>query len=294
MPIRSSFALSAFLLLACGGPKQEPAPAPVGAPRSDPAAVPVAPREEQLVVFAAASLRDVFTTLSDALKAGNSGITVTLDFAGTQELRTQLEQGAQVDVFASADQKQMGALLEAGRVKEPSIFARNEPVIVVAKESADKVRSIADLPKLKKLVIGGPEVPIGRYTLQILDRASQKLGKDFAKRTLARVVSRELNVRQVLAKVSLGDADAGIVYRTDALSLKAGKENVTVVEIPADMNVIADYPIAVVTDAPHPKLADQWLKLVQSELGQRALQSAGFMSPANVPPAAASGAAAGK
>jgi len=289
--------LSTFLLLACGGAKQEsapvpPAPAPAAAP--EPAPAPVPAKEEQLVVFAAASLRDAFTTLSDAFKAANSGITVTLNFAGTQELRTQLEQGAQVDVFASADQKHMGELLKAGRVKDPALFARNEPVIVVAKESAKKLKGIADLPKLKKLVIGVPEVPIGRYTLQILDRASEKFGKKFAEQTLAKVVSRELNVRQVLAKVSLGEADAGIVYRTDALSLKEGKENVTVVDIPPDINVIAEYPIAVVTDAPHPRLAEQWVKLVQSELGQRALQSAGFLPPGEPAAAAPSGAAPAK
>jgi molybdate transport system substrate-binding protein len=173
----------------------------------------------------------------------------------------------------------MTELLNAGRVATPVLFARNEPVIVVARESAKKVHGIADLPKLGKLVIGVPEVPIGRYTLQILERASAKLGKKFADQTLAKVVSRELNVRQVLAKVSLAEADAGIVYRTDALSLKESKDSATIVDIPSDINVIAEYPIAVVTGAPHPNLASAWVKLVQSELGRRALQNAGFMLP---------------
>jgi molybdate transport system substrate-binding protein len=289
MLTRRSLIISSLLLACCGSPKQEPQPAPPPEQQATPPAPPPAapPQEDQVVVFAAASLRDVFTALSSAFKTANSNTAVTLNFAGTQELRTQLEQGAQADVFASADQKHMTELLNAGRVTAPVVFARNEPVIVVARESAAKVQSIADLPKLKKLVIGVPEVPIGRYTLQILERASAKLGKKFAGQTLAKVVSRELNVRQVLAKVSLGEADAGIVYRTDAQSLKAGKDSVTVVEIPPDINVIAEYPIAVVAGAPHPNLASAWFKLVQSELGRRALQDAGFMLPeADAAPAA--------
>jgi molybdate transport system substrate-binding protein len=271
--------LWSLCLLACGGPKEERAPAPgaPAAPAPETAPTPAPPKEEQLVVFAAASLRDAFTTLSDAFKASNNGIEVTLNFAGTQELRTQLEQGAQVDVFASADHKHMSELLQAGRVKDPSLFARNEPVIIVAKESAKKVKGIADLPKLKKLVIGVPEVPIGRYTLQILDLAAKQLGEKYPEQVLAKVVSRELNVRQVLAKVSLGEADAGIVYRTDALSLKDGQDKVAVVDIPAEINVIAEYPIAVVANAPHPGLASAWVKLVKSELGQKALHDAGFL-----------------
>jgi molybdate transport system substrate-binding protein len=274
--------ISALLLLtACSGQSKQPEPVGLERQTAPPSAAadPVATRENRVVVFAAASLRDAFTTLSDAFQADNSGVTVRLNFAGTQELRTQLEQGAEVDVFASADQKHMNALVAAGRVDAPVLFARNEPVIVVAKESAVRVKALADLPRLEKLVIGVPEVPIGRYTLQILDRACAKLGPKFAEQTLAKVVSRELNVRQVLAKVALGEADAGIVYRTDAQSLKEGKQNVALVEIPNDINVIAEYPIAVVRGAPHPNLASAWVKLVRSELGQRALASAGFLPP---------------
>lgn len=280
MLTRRSLIISSLLLACCGSPKPEssvPAADERATPPSPPPAAP--PKEDQLVVFAATSLRDVFTTLSDAFKTAGSTTTVTLNFAGTQELRTQLEQGAQADVFASADHMHMTELLRAGRVIAPVLLARNEPVIVVARESAKKVQGLADLPKLEKLVIGVPEVPIGRYTLQIFERASAKLGKQFAQQALAKVVSRELNVRQVLAKVSLGEADAGIVYRTDALSLKDGKDRLTVVDIPPDINVIAEYPIAVVAGAPHPNLASAWVKLVQSELGRRTLQGAGFILP---------------
>jgi molybdate transport system substrate-binding protein len=270
--------LVSCLLAACGGSQGEPAPEHVA--RTTPASAPsaAAKPEDQLVVFAAASLRDAFTRLGDAFEAAHSGVKVTFNFAGTQELRTQLEQGAQVDVFAAADPKHMDALKAAGRVSDPKLFARNEPVIIVARESAKNVRGLADLQKLQKLVIGVPEVPIGRYTLQILERASAKLGPQFPEKTLARVASRELNVRQVLAKVSLGEADAGVVYRTDALSLKEGKDRITVVDIAPDFNVVAEYPIAVVSEAPHPTLARAWVELVQSDAGQQTLRGAGFVS----------------
>ncbi|WP_437836914.1 molybdate ABC transporter substrate-binding protein [Sorangium sp. So ce1153] len=235
-----------------------------------------AQREDRLVVFAAASLRDVFTAMGEDFKRSHAGVEVTFNFAGTQELRTQLEQGAAADVFASADQRHMAELVKAQRASSPAVFARNEPVIVVAKESAGAIRGLADLPAADRIVIGAPEVPIGRYTLEILDRASRSMGADFRARVEAKVVSRELNVRQVLAKVRLGEAQAGVVYRTDA---QAAQDGVSIVAIPPDINVIAEYPIAVVAGAAHPGLARAWVDLVLSEAGQSALRRAGFLGP---------------
>jgi molybdate transport system substrate-binding protein len=234
-------------------------------------------REDRLVVFAASSLREAFTAIGQDFERAHPGVQISFNFAGTQELRTQLEQGAAVDVFASADQRHMGELVQAGQVVAPQVFARNEPVIVVAKESAEKIKTLADLPAAARIVVGTPEVPIGRYTLQILDRAGVTLGADFRARVEAKVVSRELNVRQVLAKVTLGEADAGFVYRTDA---RSAKEPPAIVTIPADVNVLAEYPIAVVAGAAHPTLAKAWLDQVLSEGGQRVLAGAGFLPPA--------------
>lgn len=241
--------------------------------RSDPAA---SVQEERLVVFAAASLRDVFTVMGEEFKRTHPGVELTFNFAGTQELRTQLEHGAAVDVFASADQRHMDELVRASRVQGPTFFARNEPVIIVARESAATLRGLSDLPMADRIVIGVPEVPIGRYTLQILDRASTALGPDFRSRVEAKVVSRELNVRQVLAKVSLGEAQAGFVYRTDASS--AG-ERVSIVAIPPELNVIAEYPIGIVKGAVHPVLARAWVDFTLSAGGQRSLRRAGFLAP---------------
>jgi len=226
-----------------------------------------------LTVFAAASLRDVFGGLGAAFEREHPGAKVHFNFAGSQELRTQIENGAPADVFASAENKHMDAAHKAGMVDAPKPFATNAPVIVVPADNPGKVTSLKDLPNVKRLVIGTPEVPIGTYTLQILDKAKSQYGADFPARVQARVVSRELNVRQLLTKVSLGEADAGIVYRTDARSA-GGK--VRVVEIPAELNVVAEYPIATVTKAPNPDLARAWVALVTGPAGQTALKDAGF------------------
>jgi molybdate transport system substrate-binding protein len=226
-----------------------------------------------LTVFAAASLRDVFTHLGASFERDHPGVKVQFNFAGSQELRTQLEYGAPADVFASADTRHMDAARTAGVVDAPQLFATNAPVIVVPADNPGKVKSIGDLATVKRLVIGVPEAPIGAYTLQILDKARTQFGQDFPARVQARVGSRELNVRQVLTKVMLGEADAGIVYRTDASS---GGDRVQIVEIPAQFNVVAEYPIAAVARTPRPELARAWIALLTGPAGQAALADAGF------------------
>jgi len=228
----------------------------------------------ELVVFEASSLKGVFARLVAGFEKANASVKVVTNAAGSQELRTQLEHGAQADVFASADRKQMDALAAQGLVASSSLFACNEPVIVVRTALARTLETLADLPRAERIVVGTPEVPIGAYTLKVLDKASATLGADFRKRVEAKIASRELNVRQVLAKVVLGEADAGIVYRSDALTA-VGK--VAVVTIPPELNVTAEYPIAALEAAPHPELARRWLELVKSPVGVAALLRAGFV-----------------
>jgi molybdate transport system substrate-binding protein len=224
----------------------------------------------ELTVFAAASLRESLEDLAKTFEAKNPGVKVHLNLAGSQELRTQIENGARVDVFASADQKHMAALVKANMVAAPRVFARNTPVIIVPRDNPAKVTAFDQLPKAKKIVIGVPEVPIGAYTLQILDRA----GADFKQKVVANVASRELNVRQVLAKVGLGEADAGVVYRTDAIAAMD-----RVIEIPAKVNVVAEYPVAVLTKAPEAAAARAFVDLLLSADGQKRLSAAGFVAP---------------
>ena len=216
-------------------------------------AAPGGPPAAELVIFEAASLKDAFAKLAQKFEADHPGTKVISNAAGSQELRAQLQHGASADVFASADRKHMEALVADGLVHPPAVFACNEPVLVVRAALAATVKTFADLPRVDRLVVGAPDVPIGAYTAQILAKAASRYGGDFAARVEARVVSRELNVRQVLAKVVLGEADAGIVYRSDVAALPAGK--VQVVAIPADLNVTAQYPISILKQAPQPALA---------------------------------------
>jgi len=232
--------------------------------------------EQELVVFAATSLKDAFTELAAEFRRSHTGVGVQLNFAGTQELHTQLDHGAAADVFASADQHHMQDLQRARRVEKPVTFARNEPVLVISRERREQIRRFSELPLAERIILGVPEVPIGRYSLQILERANATLGNDFRARVEAKVISRELNVRQVLAKVSLGEADAGIVYRSDVRSVG---ERVSVVSIPSELNVVAEYPIALVTGARHPRLAREWLTTVLSDAGRAQLRAAGFLPP---------------
>ena len=174
------------------------------------------PRE--LVVFAASSLREAFAGLGATFERQHPGTKVSFALAGSQELRTQIEHGAQADVFASADWTHMRALVAARLAASPRTFARNEPVLVVPRENPAQLRTLADLPRATRIVLGAAEVPIGAYTQRILDAASRRYGAAFRSSVEAHVVSRELNVRQVLSKVALGEADAGVVARSAAVA----------------------------------------------------------------------------
>ena len=231
------------------------------------------PPAHDLVVFEAASLKDAFAALAARFEKDHPGVHVVTNAAGSQELRSQIEHGAAADVFASADERHMHALVAAGLAGEPAVFACNEPVVVVRNDLA-ALKTFGDLPRADRIVVGAPEVPIGAYTNRILDRSVDKLGALFPARVQAKIVSRELNVRQVLAKVVLGEADAGIVYRSDAVTAK-GK--VRVVEIPVDINVTAAYPIAALQHAPTPSLAAAFVALVRSPAGTTVLREAGFV-----------------
>lgn len=232
-----------------------------------------ATERQELVVFAAASLREVCQGFALAFEKQHPNLEVRFNFAGSQELRVQIEHGARPDVFASADWKNMKPLVAQGLVSEPAVFARNLPVVVLPKSNPAKVRSFAELPKATHLLLGAAEAPIGAYTDAILAAAEKRYGKAFGEAVRANVRSRELNVRQVLTKVVMGEADAGIVYQTDALTMP---DRVQVVEIPSTINVVAEYPVAALDAAPTGALARDFVKLVMSKEGERVLTAAGF------------------
>jgi molybdate transport system substrate-binding protein len=221
----------------------------------------------ELTVDAAASLREAFTSIGRAFESATPGVRVSFQFAGSQELRTQIENGQAADVVATADLRHMDALAAKKLVERPAIFARNELVIAVPQGNPAQIHSVADLARRGRVVLGVPEVPIGRYSEQVLGKAGVRDD------VLKRVISRELNVRQVVAKVALGEADAVLVYRTDVSAA------VEAVPIPPDLNVVAEYPIAELAAAPHRELARAFVAYVLSPAGQATLAAAGFLPP---------------
>jgi molybdate transport system substrate-binding protein len=218
-----------------------------------------------LDVFAAASLTEAFNDF----KEQNADLSaVTFDFAGSQALVTQIEQGAPADVFASADEKNMKKLVDGGLVETPRTFARNKLEIAVAPGNPKHITGLADLERAGVvLVLEDPSVPAGNYARQAFRKAG--LPAPEAK-------SNELDVKSTLAKLTAGEADAVIVYVTDVAS--AGSK-VTGVEIPDAQNVIASYPIAVVKESKRVAAARALVDEIVSGSGQQALQSRGFLPP---------------
>ena len=230
---------------------------------------------ERLRVFAAASLTEAFREVAAVHERVHPGRTVELNFAGSQVLRTQIEQGAPGDVFASADLVHADALRRAMLLRSCEVFARNALVVVVPAGEA-RVKGLADLARPgTKLVVAGPAVPAGRYTAEVLARlgAAGLYGDDFPVRVQANIVSQEASVRVVLAKVALGEADAGFVYRSDAA---AEKEKTRTIEIPERDNVVAEYAIGVLRRSHAPQEAQAFVDLVLGAEGQAILRAHGF------------------
>ncbi len=245
-----------------------------------PAAQPAAADPVTLTVLAAASLTEAFQDLGSLYEFRNPGATVIFNFAGSQQLAQQITSGASLDVFASANEKYMQTVTDAGRVDRTAwqTLTRNRLVVIVSQHSAVPVESLAGLaqPGLK-LVFGAEEVPAGHYTLEFLKKAAADpaYGPAYRQAVTANVVSYEDNVRSVLTKVALGEADAGVVYASDAAGEWSAK--VKTVQIPDALNVVAVYPIATLNDAPHPRQAQAFVDLALSKDGQEILAAYGFM-----------------
>jgi molybdate transport system substrate-binding protein len=219
----------------------------------------------EIKVFAAASLTAAFNQASQEFSAANGGTRVTFNFAGSQALATQIRQGAPADVFASADTASMDKVADLAGA--PQAFAANVLQIVVEKGNPKGVEGLDDLAGNDlKVVLAAPAVPAGRYAMQVLDKAGVTVAP----------VSQEDNVKAVVSKVSLGEADAGIVYATD---VAAGGGKVEGVEIPKDQNVVATYPIATVKASSHQAQAQAFVDFVRGEAGQRILERHGFLPP---------------
>jgi len=246
---------------------------------------PRAPASYELRVFAAASLHDAFTPLGAKLERRHPGLRVRFNFEGSQQLVSQLEQGAVADVFAAADERWMARARERGLLADSSqSFARNRLVVVLPKGDPGRVGSLQGLARAGvKLVIGADAVPVGHYARVMLAQLSRAPGfaPDYATRVLRNVASEEESVTSVLGKVRLGEADAGIVYASDVTGGSRGV--VRVLDIPEPANVVASYPIAVLAGGHSPALAREFVALVRSSEGRQALERAGFLAATDAP-----------
>jgi len=226
----------------------------------------------ELAVFAASSLTESFEALETSFEQTHPEVDVRLTFAGSQVLRLQLERGAAADVFAAADEGHMQALLDAGRVQAPRDFAGNGLVVIVPKDNPAGLERFGDLARAQTIVVGAETVPVGVYTQRMLDRVAAS-EPSLASWVRAHVVSEESNARLVRAKVELGEADAAVVYRTDA----SASDRVRTIEVPKAYAVQARYPIAVVSDARQGPQANAFVAHVLSEAGQGRLSEHGFL-----------------
>jgi molybdate transport system substrate-binding protein len=235
---------------------------------------------QTLTILAAASLTESFSELGRQFEAQRPTIKLEFSFASSQQLAQQISQGAPADVFASASQKDMDTVVQAKRVAADGtqVFVKNRLVVIYPKNNPAGMEDLKQLAKTGlKLVLAGPEVPVGKYSLDFLDKASKDtaFGVTFKEAVLKNVVSYEENVKAVYTKVALGEADAGIVYWSDITPNGAGQ--VGSLEIPEALNVVAVYPIATITDSKHPELAKAFIELVLSPAGQQVMQKYHFI-----------------
>ena len=238
----------------------------------------------RITVFAAASLAEAFTEIGHDFESSHPGLSVRFDFEGSQQLAAQLERGAAADVFATADQRWMADVQSHGLLAgDPRPFARNHLVLIVPATNPGRIHALPDLARRGlKLVVGADAVPVGHYTRELLARLERVdgYGPAFRRSVLANVVSEEENVKAVVGKVQLGEADAGFVYRSDVSSSVA--RYVRVIEPPDSAQVLATYPIAPLAHAPDPALAGDFVAYVLGPGGRRTLQRHGFL-PAEAP-----------
>ena len=252
LALAAALALVGLVAGSCGGDGDAGAPGVTG----------------DVTVFAAASLTGAFTEIGDAFAVANPDASATFSFAASSDLVTQIDEGAPAEVFASADESNMGKLVDvAGNAGEPEIFATNLLAIITAPGNPLGINGVADLTSPDLIVVTcAAEVPCGTYAQQIFTNAGVTVTPK----------SFEENVGAVTSKVTLGEADAGIVYRTDVL---AAGDQATGVEIPADINVIARYPIVATAATTNPDTAAAFIDFVLGEDGQAILATYGFGGP---------------
>jgi molybdate transport system substrate-binding protein len=232
------------------------------------------PRATRLSVYAASSLTEAFAELEAMFERAHPDADVAVTFAGSQVLRIQIEEGAPADVFASANPEHLHTLVDAGMLREGHVFAHNELVVIVPLDNPAGVDAFSELPDARRIVLGTADVPVGRYARQALARADSLVRPGFQSAVLSGLASEESNVRLARAKVELGEADAAIVYLTDA----AGSDRIRSIPIPDSLNVQAEYLIGAIERPGRSELAEAWIELVLSADGRAVLERYGFLT----------------
>ena len=230
---------------------------------------------QRVVVYAASSLTDVLTTLENRFETSHPEIDVAIAYAGSQALRLRINQGAPADVFISANPEHMTGLLSKGRIRQTQVFAYNRLAVVVPKANPAGIQNPQDLVKAKRLVMGNEEVPIGKYTRQWLLKMDNVSDRSFSQRVLKSVVSQENNVRLLRAKVELGEADAAIVYVTDALS----SSYVEYLPIDLETNIRTEYQLGIVSNKNSNAAMDIWLRFLGSDEARGLMEEEGLELP---------------
>ena len=238
---------------------------------------------EELAVFAAASLTGAFSEIGE-LYEDRTDIEVSINFDGSQALRTQLENGAYADVFASANNMQMNALKDSWMMNNSSIvnFAGNRISLIIPKHNPGGIRNLTDLARPGvKIVMGTKDVPVGDYALQVIARMGRdpQFGPDYEEQVLANVISQETNVNYVVTKVALGEADAGFAYESDIRQDMTAR--VDKIDIPDEYNIVARYPVGILLQSKYPAESQEFIDLVLSDDGRRILKRYGFTAPEN-------------
>ncbi|MGH2506836.1 MAG: molybdate ABC transporter substrate-binding protein [Ktedonobacteraceae bacterium] len=256
--------LSALLLASCGT-------SPANGTTSTSAPV-------TLNVFAASSLTDSFNTIAMKYQQLHPNVTIKPVYNGSPTLEQQIANGAPADIFASADTINMQKASQAGLVGLSQIFVRNRLVVILPTSNPAHIATLKDLARSGvKIDLAAPVVPVGNYARQVIAKmaASSDYGPTYQSAVLTNIVSQEENVKAVVQKVELGEADAGIVYVTDVTP--ADSSQVTEITIPDQFNIIAEYPIAVVKTSPHQSEAQSFLQYVLSTAGQAILKQDHFI-----------------
>jgi molybdate transport system substrate-binding protein len=221
--------------------------------------------DNSLTVFAAASLTKAFNQIADQFEDEHPGTGIVFNFGGSSALATQITEGAPGDVFASADETTMAAVVDAGAAADPEIFALNQLVIAVPVGNPDGVTGLQDLADLS-VAVCAEEVPCGSAAQTAITASGASISP----------ATFEPDVKATLAKLAMGQVDAALVYRTDVI---AARDGVDAVEFPESDSAVNAYPIGVLNEAENPNLAAEFIAYVQSDAGQAVLEAAGFQRP---------------